>query len=119
MPTWDRLTDSAENDVELVSFFERFHLDVPVEGVPECILGHPPRPSRRVLETAMLEPSGGLEIFRFTRQYIRNHYRTKALGCKGCLHDADCRGLHINYVRAHGYRAMRPIGGSSPVNGGD
>ncbi len=42
------------------------------------------------------------------RDYILEHYRTKSLRCRGCVHDAGCRGLHINHVRARGYAAMQP-----------
>jgi hypothetical protein len=50
-----------------------------------------------------------VEIFRYTRRYILDGYYTKSLRCKSCIHDAECQGMHINYVRAHGYAVMQPI----------
>jgi hypothetical protein len=34
---------------------------------------------------------------------------TKSLRCRPCIHADRCQGLHVNYVRAHGYAAMVPI----------
>lgn len=108
-PTYERLTENAQHDVDLAEFFAGFTHDVPVEGVPTCVSGRLPRERGAVLDTTMALPDGRLEIFRYAKRYIAEHYRTKSLRCKGCMHDASCDGLHVNYVRAHGYQAMRPI----------
>lgn len=107
--THERLTESATEDVDLTAFFADFRHDVPVIGVPACVLGRAPRAEPATLDAAMLTPEGALEIFRFTRRHIEAGYFTKALRCKTCVHDASCRGMHVNYVRAHGYGAMRPV----------
>jgi molybdenum cofactor biosynthesis enzyme MoaA len=111
-PTYERLTEAAARDVDLHEFFARFTATVPVDGVPACILGRAPREPRRVLDTAMMTPDARLEIFRYTRRYILESYRTKSLRCKTCVHLDRCDGMHVNYVRAHGYAVMRPVEGS-------
>lgn len=108
-PTHERLTESAAEDVELRPFFTAFRHAVPVEGVPACVLGRAPRERGSVLDLATIEPGRGLEIFRFTERYVASGYRTKALRCKTCVHDATCSGVHVNYVRAHGYGLLEPI----------
>jgi molybdenum cofactor biosynthesis enzyme MoaA len=108
-PNYERLTEASANDVDLRDFFARFPHVVPVENVPACILGRAPREPRRVLDTAMMTPEGRLEIFRYTRRYILEGYRTKSLRCATCAHFDDCAGMHINYVRAHGYGVMEPV----------
>lgn len=108
-PTYERVTEATEHDVDARDFFARFApRDVAVDGVPECVLGRAPRAPRRVLDTAMLE-GGRLEIFRFTRRYITERYFTKSLRCGSCRANASCDGMHVNHVRAHGYALMRPI----------
>jgi hypothetical protein len=107
-PNYERLTEASTNDVDLRDFFARFAHEVPVDNVPACILGRPPRASRRVLDTAMMTPDGHLEIFRYTRRYILEEYRTKSLRCTTCTHFDACDGMHVNYVRAHGYGVMQP-----------
>ncbi len=108
-PTWERLTESADHDVDLRAFFAAFTADVPVEDVPRCIAGDRVRPRVKTLDTAMLTPEGRLEIFRYARRYVRAEYWVKSLRCKACVHAASCRGLHVNHIRAHGFAALEPV----------
>lgn len=113
-PTYERLTEAAALDVDLPSFFARFRgVDVPVEGVPACVLGRAPRLAPPSLDAAMCDASGRLEIFRYTRRYILERYTTKSRRCRACAHDARCEGMHVNQVRAHGYAWMQPIEGAA------
>jgi hypothetical protein len=57
----------------------------------------------------MMTNDGRFEIFRYAKRYILDHYFTKSLRCKSCIHDASCRGVHVNYVRSHGYAALEPV----------
>ncbi|HEY3820536.1 MAG TPA: radical SAM protein [Polyangiaceae bacterium] len=113
-PNYERLTEASANDVDLKELFADFARDVPVDNVPACILGRAPREPRRVLDTTMMTPEGQLEIFRYTRRYILEEYRTKSLRCTECVHLEGCAGMHINYVRAHGYGVMEPVREGSP-----
>jgi hypothetical protein len=108
-PNHERSTEAKADDVDLVGFFSRFRAEVPVDNVPACILGRRPRAPRATLDTAMMGGDGRLEIFRFTRRYILDHYRTKSLRCRDCEENERCDGMHINAVRAHGYGVMQPI----------
>jgi len=108
-PCHERLTESAEHDVDLRAFFGAFEHDVPVEGVPACVLGRPPRRPPATLDAAMLDADGRLEIFRYARRYVLDRFRTKSLRCSTCRYDGECDGLHINTVRAHGYGVMQPV----------
>ncbi len=108
-PHYERLTESASNDIDLHAFFGRFTHTVPVENVPACVIGREPRRRPETLDTTMMDPQGRLEIFRYAKRYIVEHYMSKALRCKGCAHNATCDGMHINHIRAHGYGLMRPV----------
>jgi len=125
-PTYERLTEAREHDVDLRDFFARFRLDVPVEGVTHCLLGRPPRPRPPVLDLAAgvwthgagapCDKPGGtapcdkpVEIFRWTHRYILEGYRTRSLRCAECVHAAVCEGPHVNFVRAHGYAPLEPV----------
>ncbi len=108
-PTYERLTEAAERDVDAPAFFARHAAGVPVEGLPACVIGRPPREAPPTLDAAMMRPDGRLEIFRFARRHILEGYRSKSLRCRACVHDAACAGLHINQVRAHGYRWLAPV----------
>jgi hypothetical protein len=108
-PSYERLTENAYQDTDLKEFFARFAADVPVVDVPACVTGRAPRSRPAVLDTSMMLPDGRLEIFHYAKRYIVDHYRTKSLRCRGCAFDASCDGLHVNYVRAHGYGVMEPV----------
>jgi hypothetical protein len=108
-PTYERLTESAERDVDLADFFAAFRHPVPVEAVPACLTGRPPRARPEPLDTAMMTVDGRLDVFRYAKRFVLAHYLTKSLRCRGCVHDRDCAGVHVNYVRAHGYAVLRPV----------
>lgn len=113
-PTHERSSESAACDVDLPAFFAALGTHMPIEGVPACILGRPPKARPRVLDGSMMTPQGRLEIFRYTRRYIADRFVTKSLRCSPCLYNDECRGLHINYIRAHGYAAMQAIVDRTP-----
>ncbi len=113
-PTHDRLTTAREHDIDLPAFFADFRHPVAVHGVPRCMLGPSeggPRVAdgNAVLDTTQLQPDGRLEIFRYARRFIGSHYRVQSRRCRSCIHEASCDGLHVNYVRAHGFDGMQPI----------
>lgn len=105
-PTWERVTEARDESVDLRAFFARFRSEVPVTGVPACILGRPPREEPPTLDTAMLTDPGRPDIFRYTKRWIRTGYYTKSLRCQPCPHAPTCRGIHINQARAHGYAIL-------------
>ncbi len=108
-PAHERRSTSAQRDLDLRSFFARFTAQVPVEGVPPCIVGERARTPVPTLDTAMMTEAGHLEIFRYARRYVQSEYRVKSLRCQRCVHDGRCDGLHVNYVRAHGFDVMQPV----------
>lgn len=108
-PTYERLTESAERDLDLPAFFSQFTHAVPVDDVPSCVLGRPARKRREILDTSMMTLDGKLEIFRYIKRYILDRYWRKSLRCKTCIYAADCRGMHVSYIRAHGFALMQPV----------
>lgn len=108
-PTYERLTESAERDLDLREFFAKFTHPVPVDDVPSCVIGRPARKRRELLDTSMMTLDGKLEIFRYIKRYILDRYWRKSLRCKTCVYSSDCRGMHISYIRAHGFALMQPV----------
>jgi hypothetical protein len=108
-PSYERLTEAAERDVDLAPLLARLPATLPLENVPACVSGRAPRKRPEVLDASTLQPDGQMEIFRFTKRYILSRYYTKSLRCKSCVHDSECSGMHINYVRAHGFGSMQPV----------
>jgi molybdenum cofactor biosynthesis enzyme MoaA len=112
-PTYERLTEAREHDVDLRDFFGKLAMlagpQPPVEGVAACMLGRQPRQRPAVLDLAGFDEGERLEIFRWTRRYLVSGYMTRSLRCAGCAHASACTGMHVNFVRAHGYASMQPV----------
>lgn len=45
----------------------------------------------------------------YTDSYIKNLYRKKGLRCRKCKYYDTCEGIHINYIRAYGFKILRVI----------
>jgi hypothetical protein len=74
----------------------------------QVLLGRAPRrpvPRRH----CDVRPDGRLEIFRYTRRYIAEHFYARSLRCDGCREVARCPGQHVNFIRAHGFAVMQPL----------
>jgi len=56
--------------------------------------------------------SGGhieaLDVLGCVDEFVREHFYVKSLRCAACAWTADCRGAHINFVRAHGFALLQP-----------
>ncbi len=116
-PTYERLTEARTHDVDLRDLFARLPPraapgPVPVEGVVACMLGTPQVHQRArppTLDLAAFDDGGRIEIFRWTQRYLASGYWTRSLRCEPCTHSAACPGMHVNFVRAHGYSSMQPV----------
>ena len=164
VPNYELASDAGASIPDLAQFFAAYTAAVPVENVPACILGRPPRPRTRVLDASMLrspnapkpaispgdtgsgkpivdmiEQTGDpaardvlllgalarlkpkvdkavVDAFGFVREYIRDGYYTRSRRCESCAAKDGCEGLHVNTVRAHGYRWMKPIPGAGDLD---
>lgn len=107
---YERVTDARANDVDLRAFFARLGGSPRTENVPACLNGGRPEPRRlRVLDTAMLGADARIDMARYAKRFVLDDFYTKSLRCKGCVENERCRGVHINFVRAHGYAPLEPI----------
>lgn len=109
-PNYDRVTDQHRHDVpDLAALCRRLPAHVRTENVPPCIGGRTPETIERFLDTAMLGSDARIDMGRYAQRYIADRFYTKSRRCKECLHDASCRGVHINFVRAHRYAVLEPV----------
>lgn len=108
-PNYDRVSDALANDVKLPALLSRVPERVAVENVPRCLAGRPVGASRLTLDAAMLGADGRLDMTKYTQRYVADGYYTKAVRCGTCVENARCRGVHVNWVRAHGFAALAPL----------
>jgi MoaA/NifB/PqqE/SkfB family radical SAM enzyme len=109
-PNYDRVSEAHENDLDLRAFFASYPHPVPVENVPACVLGRAPRPHPRTLDVAMLGPDARIDMTEYTKRYVADAYYTKAVRCASCSVNEACRGVHVNWVRAHGFAPLTALG---------
>jgi hypothetical protein len=112
---YDLVSLCHENDVDTKAFFASYPHPVPVENVPACVLGRAPRPHPRTLDVQMLGADARIDMAAYTRRYVADAYYTKAVRCGTCAVNAECRGVHVNWVRAHGFAPLDPVRPASPV----
>lgn len=109
-PNYDRVTANRRNDPkDLRSFYASLPPEVQTENVPPCIGGREPVAPKSRLDGGMLGADARVHMPAYTQRYIADRYYTKSRRCKDCAYDGSCRGVHINFVRAHGYAPLQPI----------
>lgn len=108
-PTYERVSDQQREDVDTKSLCASLPRDVRTRGIPACLGGREPERLEPELDAATLGPDGRVEMSRFAERFIASGFMTKSRRCRGCIHDARCAGVHINLVRAHGYRVLEPV----------
>jgi MoaA/NifB/PqqE/SkfB family radical SAM enzyme len=108
---YDLVSDAHANDIDVKGFFATYPHAVPAENVPACLVGEgkTARPHARTLDLAMLGPDARVDMTAYTKRYVADGFYTKALRCKDCKESARCRGVHVNWVRAHGFSALEPV----------
>ncbi|WP_235880217.1 radical SAM protein [Polyangium aurulentum] len=107
----DLVSDAHANDVDTKGFFATYPHAVAVENVPPCLVGEgrTARQHARTLDLGMLGPDARVDMTAYTKRYVADGFYTKALRCKDCAQNARCRGVHVNWVRAHGFAALDPV----------
>jgi len=86
---------------------------VRVRNLPPCLTGgqraDTPAWPLPTLAPGVVDDHGLIEPFGFAEHFIRMHYYAQSLRCAACVHHATCPGLHINALRAFGFRVLTPI----------
>ncbi len=109
-PNYDRVTDALANDVDAAAFFSRLSGTMPVENTPACLAGVArSRQAPTVLDAAALGADGRVDMKAFAQRFVEDGFYTKALRCKDCAVKDACRGVHVNWVRAHSFAALTPL----------
>lgn len=81
-----------------------------LKNVPECVAGGETEPhDHHLLNAAMLDRAGHLDLDKYVHHYIEHEYYAKSLRCHRCDRFDSCSGLHINYLRNHGFKILRPL----------
>jgi MoaA/NifB/PqqE/SkfB family radical SAM enzyme len=112
-PNYDLVTEAKSNDVDLPAFFAELGQPAATENIAPCLspgaVHLRPEPRPRELDVAMLAEDARIDMTRYTKRYVQAGFYSKSVRCSGCAKTDQCRGMHINWVRAHGYSPMTPM----------
>ena len=59
----------------------------------------------------MLGGDGRIDMTRYAARYAETRFFAKSVRCRDCAKSATCAGMHINWIRAHGFAKLAPIAG--------
>jgi len=110
-PTYGRVTEAKAEDVDLPALFATLRGGFRVEGVAPCLSGRDASPQGSRLDAEMLGGDGRIDMTRYAARYAESRFFAKSVRCRDCAKTATCDGMHINWIRAHGFAKLRPIEG--------
>ncbi len=113
---YDRVTEQIREDVDLREVLGSLPATLPTENIPACISGRVPRRAESRIDTGMLGVDTRIDMGKYAGRYIADRYYTKSRRCAECVHTASCEGVHINFVRAHGYKQLQPVLAEPPAD---
>ncbi|MEB2312605.1 MAG: radical SAM protein [Sorangiineae bacterium] len=113
-PNYERVTEQRRNDVDVRALLAALPPEVETENIPPCIGGREPLAIGSALDAGMLGLDAKLEMTHFTHRFVADRFYTKSRRCQTCKYDSTCPGVHINFVRAHGYAALEPVVDEEP-----
>ncbi len=81
-----------------------------LKNVPRCIAGAETEPhDHELLDASLLDRGGDLDLDRYVHHYIEHEYYARSMRCYRCSQSETCAGMHVNYLRSHGFRSLRPL----------
>lgn len=109
-PNYDLASIAKERDVEGVrAALRALPPGIATENIPKCLAGERARRASRTADTAVLGPDGRVLMAAFTQRFIEDGFYSKPVRCSGCIENDRCAGVHVNWVRAHGFGELEPI----------
>lgn len=110
LPGHEYLSESQAADPTPATLARLAAAGARLKNVPRCVAGAPVAPHEdAMLDAAMLDAGGDLDLDGYVHHYIQNEYHALSLRCHRCAFAQGCRGLHVNYLRNHGFGILTPL----------
>jgi hypothetical protein len=108
-PRYDRVTDQRRNDADVRAVCERLPAFVRTEDLPPCLGRREPLAKGTRVDAGTLGGDARIDMGKYTKRFVADRFMTKSRRCASCAYTAECNGVHINFVRAHGYKTLEPL----------
>ncbi len=109
-PNYDLASSAKDRDIEGVrEALGSLPAGITTENIPKCLAGERARATERTADAAVLGPDGRVLMAAFTQRFIEDGFYSKPVRCAGCIENERCAGVHVNWVRAHGFGELEPI----------
>lgn len=110
LPNFEYMSEAKDNAVgpdELQALREGGYR---LKNVPECLAGESALPGDHAeLSNGMLDAQGNLGVTPYVQRYIMGEYYKQSRRCRDCRLAETCAGMHINFLRAYGFRVLQPL----------
>lgn len=93
-------------DIRIVKKISRKY-QMRIANLPLCISGRFYRGNPMMFRADFIS-NGDFDLLTIASEYLLNHNYHKSLRCKGCVHNSQCKGMHINHLRRFGFKILRP-----------
>ena len=104
------LSESQATDPPPETLRKLAGLGARLKNVPECVAGTDTLShDHGLLDARMLDGGGDLDLDGYVHHFIESEYYAKSLRCHRCSRFDRCKGLHVNYLRSHGFQILQPL----------
>lgn len=107
-PSYERLTDAVDRDVDLRALLVGLGYSVRTRRIAPCLSGGALARPKDVFDTGVLRSDGTIDPQLLTSHYVRESFHARSLRCGACVWKDACPGMHLNWLRAHGFGALDP-----------
>jgi molybdenum cofactor biosynthesis enzyme MoaA len=120
LPNFEYVSEVRDNGVEPAVLAALGEAGYRLMNVTPCLGGARTEAGAHYeISREMLDEHGKMKVSPYVQRYIMGEYYKKSVRCRGCTFDAECKGMHIQYLRSHGFRALQPIAGEVANAGED
>ena len=110
LPNFEYLSDMRETGVGPEELSTLRELGLRLMNVTRCLGGERVEPGGHFeLSREMVDDKGHMKVSPYVQRYITGEYYKKSLRCRSCVVASSCKGMHIQFLRAHGFASLQPI----------
>ena len=110
LPNFEYVSEERDNGVTPETLTALAAAGYRMMNVAACIAGSQGEPGgHHELARGMLDAQGNMQVSEYVQRYIMGEYYRKSRRCGDCALTSTCRGMHINFLRSHGFRVLNPV----------